>query len=334
MGITGLIFKLFYDGKFLNTGLSLEQRGQLGDSFGVINSLFTGLGFGGLVVTLILQQRQMAQQEKEIKIQRQSEERRHYEDTLHRLLSLYSQTLSEVANAKGDLRGRSVLRGSTDRVFEAIKREKSNIIPLEVQERYVKNNYTDEDKQILDYLYFRNFKILTVEIDRQARLVETLKVLLRHLVCELPNHILIDSYRDLVCSQITYIETSYFYLIALTFKSEVELRDLLSKSGLMKKAAHVKRLKVHDFMYEEFWAENIALLKESVELPMSSSRINRAIRAHRKRSNVKQSRNLKSYSSPRTQQTTSEKSRPEIDRALDVSGALGEKLLSENSKSR
>lgn len=32
-----------------------EVRGQLGDMFGAVNSLFSGLAFAGLIVTLILQ---------------------------------------------------------------------------------------------------------------------------------------------------------------------------------------------------------------------------------------------------------------------------------------
>ncbi len=214
------VFWLFYSGYIPLKGANLEEKGQFGDSFGVLNSLFTGLGFGGLVVTLLLQQKQIKQQEKELNIQRESEEARHYEDTLHRLIGLYSQALFDVSNSKGDLRGRSVLRGSTDRVYEAIKKEKSQIIPLDVQKRYEQKMLTKDDKDFLDYLYFRNFKILTVEIDRQGRLTESFKVLLRHLMYRIPAHLEINPYLSLVFSQITYVELSYFFLIALTFKKE------------------------------------------------------------------------------------------------------------------
>lgn len=64
------VFWLFYSGYIPLKGANLEEKGQFGDSFGVLNSLFTGLGFGGLVVTLLLQQKQIKQQEKELNIQR------------------------------------------------------------------------------------------------------------------------------------------------------------------------------------------------------------------------------------------------------------------------
>ena len=44
----------------------LESLGQAGDATGSVTSLFTGLGFVGLVVTLLLQQKQIRQLEKQI----------------------------------------------------------------------------------------------------------------------------------------------------------------------------------------------------------------------------------------------------------------------------
>lgn len=302
IAVMGFIFWLFYQGYFPLKGKDIAERGQFGDSFGVLNSLFTGLGFGGLVVTLVLQQKQIRQQEDEIRLQRQSELIQHYEETLHRLLSMYAATLSEVSTTKGDLQARSVLRGSTDRVFEAIKREKAHIVPLKMQERYAAKQLTKEDELFLDYLYFRNFKILSVEIDRQGRLVQTLSVLLHHLIYRAPEHLDIQPYCEMVCAQITYVEVSYFFLIALTFGSESELRDLLLKSGLLEKAAYIKRLKIHDYMYEQFWGQNIRAFKEPQVLPISEKRISAAVHAYRQRVGARAVGDLKVYTSSRTQQ--------------------------------
>ena len=294
-----LIFLAFYLGYFPSKGESLEQRGQFGDSFGVLNSLFSGLGFGGLIVTLLLQQKQIRQQEKQITAQQENDLTRHYEDTLYHLLSKHQETLSEVSNSRANLRGRSVLRGSTDRVFEALKKEGVHLIPHAIQERYNSGRLTPEDSLELDYLYFRNFKILSVEIDRQARLIETLKVLLRHLVYRAPSHISLEPYKALVFSQITHVEISYFFLVALAFKNEAPLRDLLFESGLLFKAANIKRLRIHDYMYQQFWGQDIRSYKEATQLPISEKRIDLAIRAHRKRYGLQKGDNLRVYSSPR-----------------------------------
>src|SRR5690606_34922736 len=110
--------------------------------------------------------------------------------------------------------------------------------------------------------YYRNFKILSVEISRQRRLTETFKVLLRHLIYKVPTHLEISPFLDLVSSQLTHIEISYFFLIALTFDNEEELRELMLKAEILQKAANVKRLKIHDYMYEQFWGVNIRSYKE------------------------------------------------------------------------
>lgn len=299
IALMAILFFAFYQGYFPLKGNDLGERGQFGDSFGVLNSLFTGLGFGGLVVTLLLQQKQLRQQESQIIAQQENDQAKHYEEGLHRFLALYQSTLSEVASPRGNLRGRAVLRGSTDRAFEALKRDGAHLIPHDIQERYSKNKLTSDDTLVLEYLYFRNFKILSVEIDRQGRLIETLKVMLHHLLHRLPSHMTVEPYRALVCSQLTHVETSYFFLIAMTFKNEDKLRDLLLESGLLSKAANIKRLRIHDYMYKEFWNQDIRAFKAPMHLPMSDQRIDAAIRAHRKRNGLSKSTDLRSYASPR-----------------------------------
>lgn len=50
---------------------TLEQRGQFGDLFGAVNSLFTGLAFAGLIATIFLQKDELALQREELKLQRE-----------------------------------------------------------------------------------------------------------------------------------------------------------------------------------------------------------------------------------------------------------------------
>ena len=60
----GLIFAV----SFFN---DWEQRGQFGDLFGSVNSLFSGLAFAGLIYTIFLQHRELALQREELKLQRE-----------------------------------------------------------------------------------------------------------------------------------------------------------------------------------------------------------------------------------------------------------------------
>ncbi len=46
-----------------------DHRGQLGDLFGAVNALFSGLAFGGIIYTIFLQQKEMKTQSEEFKAQ-------------------------------------------------------------------------------------------------------------------------------------------------------------------------------------------------------------------------------------------------------------------------
>lgn len=55
------------------TGISFpESAGEFGDMYGVLNTLFTGLAFMGLIITILLQRKDLALQREDLK--RQSDE--------------------------------------------------------------------------------------------------------------------------------------------------------------------------------------------------------------------------------------------------------------------
>ncbi len=49
---------------------SWEQRGQVGDTFGVVNALFSGLAFAGLIYTIHLQRHELSLQRRELELTR------------------------------------------------------------------------------------------------------------------------------------------------------------------------------------------------------------------------------------------------------------------------
>ena len=50
--------------------VGMEKRGQLGDMFGFIGALFSGLAFAGLIVTMLQQREDLQNQKDEIQLQR------------------------------------------------------------------------------------------------------------------------------------------------------------------------------------------------------------------------------------------------------------------------
>jgi hypothetical protein len=50
--------------------LSINKSGVFGDSFGLLTSLFSGLAFAGLIITIVMQKDELALQREELKLQR------------------------------------------------------------------------------------------------------------------------------------------------------------------------------------------------------------------------------------------------------------------------
>ena len=60
-----IVIRLIYPG--------MQERGQAGDLFGAVNSLFSGLAFAGIIWSLRLQQTQLEMQKEELKLQREEQ---------------------------------------------------------------------------------------------------------------------------------------------------------------------------------------------------------------------------------------------------------------------
>lgn len=262
------LFALFFSELVPGLPAELGARGQYGDSFGVLNSLFTGLGFAGLLVTIGLQQRQIKKQAQDFQAQLQDAASRRYEDNLYRLLENYRQALDAVLGTKHgqSARSRDALRIAVDTVLEKIRAEKLNSIPHEIQARYHSKTLTLEDEDVLEYLYYQNFLVLNYGLNRQWRLIESMKALLNHMEAEAPLHLDVAPYRRIVLSQITHIEVSYFFLVALAFHDEEELRQLFVKSGLIRRASTIYKMQIHRFMYLKYW--NYDLRRDKIERPL------------------------------------------------------------------
>lgn len=258
---------------------TVEKYGVYGDSFGRLTSLFTALGFGGLIITLLLQQRQIRAQEEAAKHNRQKDEKGRYEEILFRLLDIYRQTLSEVR--VGEATGRDVLRKALDKVDAGVVEEGVNGMPRDLQGRWDSGSLTEKDLQRIDYLHFRNFKIVGTEIHPQARLIDTFEVLLEHMVRGAPDHLLINAYRELVFAQITFLECRYFFLVALSHPSRARLRDLLARTGFFDRISRSQVHQLHRDMYKEYWGQALEQRELPASIPMLPGRIKRALRAHK-----------------------------------------------------
>lgn len=108
-----------------------EERGQIGDMFGLVNSLFSGLAFAGLILTLILQRRELLlqreeleQTRKEFAEQNKTMKRQRFENTFFNLMTLQQHITDNLEYENPD--GADYFEAKGREVFRKIYLEKNN----------------------------------------------------------------------------------------------------------------------------------------------------------------------------------------------------------------
>jgi hypothetical protein len=253
---------------------SLGSLGSFGDSFGILNALFSGLGFSGLLITLFYQQRQIKSQENESIKQDRISSQLQYEETLHKLISLFHSTMKEVKinYEGGELFGRDALQKSLAIFTGKLKNSGLNVIPAQLSKKYRRNELTDDDREIINY-YYKHFIFLSSVLSRQWRLIESFKILLRHLEENCPVNSNIQKYRDLVFSQLTYVECTYIFLVALGGKDNSELRKHMISSSMYNSCSPIKLSEIHKIMFKEFWGMNLSRSESNQAFPINKATI-------------------------------------------------------------
>ncbi|MDT8699446.1 hypothetical protein [Kluyvera ascorbata] len=257
----------------INTEGVLGELGSFGDSFGIINAFFSGLGFAGLVVTLLMQQGQIARQDAEYLKQDVYLKNQEYTNTLFKLLDIYGGVLNEVViNYENEkLTGREALKKSLFIVITKIKNEKVNELPPSLRRKIRSKSITNEDIEDLNYIFYQNLKLLNYSFKPQGRLIATLHALLYHLHYNKPNSFDNNELIRLVSSQLTYIEYNYLFFILISDNSQKQLRDLVVELGLVKYMAKSHIHEVHKMMFQELWGIDINKEKNNVDLPMDKN---------------------------------------------------------------
>ncbi len=121
--------------------LPYDQRSSLGDMFGTVNALFSGLAFAGIIFTILLQRKELSFQRKELRetraefvIQNKNLKIQRFENTFFNLLELHNQIVNDMDYKKqiGDrinsdqtrtVKGRAVFKDRFKKFNAKIKQE-------------------------------------------------------------------------------------------------------------------------------------------------------------------------------------------------------------------
>lgn len=107
------------------------ERGQLGDMFGMVNALFSGLAFAGLILTLVLQKKELTLQREELEQtrgefveQNRTMKRQRFENTFFNLLSMQQHITDSLEYECPD--GAYMFEAKGREVFKKFYKEKNN----------------------------------------------------------------------------------------------------------------------------------------------------------------------------------------------------------------
>lgn len=108
--------------------LSIEKAGQFGDNFGVITSLFSGIAFSGVLITLLLQRDELKLQRNEIERSKEEQKQNERLNALAALLSVYHELYYKKEAELDAYLSKANIPGSTGAVEEAAKKELDDIL--------------------------------------------------------------------------------------------------------------------------------------------------------------------------------------------------------------
>lgn len=245
----GIAFIVFIYGLFLVAKTwpideySISKAGTFGDSFGALNSLFTGLGFAGLLTTIFLQREdlrltraELSETRAEIKLQSRTFQQQQFEESFYRLLSLYRENLANLSfrafnQTESRVRGIDAIRSRLSEFETACANEPGLSFPSE-------GALIDKD----DYTYWL-YKTCNHILARQARYLETLIAIISLVKSECYDSAKVESYLNILSSQFTIYEIKYvFYqsflnpnydLLRSTMESSKSFRDRFSTSSIV-----------------------------------------------------------------------------------------------------
>lgn len=275
------------------TELSIAKAGTFGDSFGALTSLFSGLGFAGLLATIFLQReelklnrRELEETRREIQLQSQTFHRQRFEDAFYQMLALYKENLRELSIRPHD--------GDSHRIFGI---EALHYLITKFEKAWGKhrlNKFPTDENERNEYLYTLASTIQSVFV-RQTRYVETLSSILVLIQDECVPHNGKETYWRILASQLTAYEIKYLFYQALIAPDFMPLRDVMFQSQVFQDRLAISNIPdPHRKSFEAIWNITLPKKRNPFTSPLSRAQIKAARKSIQKRQQegLAQGRNL------------------------------------------
>jgi hypothetical protein len=238
---------------------SLARSMLFGESFTLINTLFSGLAFAALILTIYLQRHELAESQETFRKER-------FEDSFYRLLDYYRKNLDDIKiiDHKADLRhdGVAALMFVIRKLNAAMQRYSP----------FLGTGDPDDLKVYYFKLYVETQRILS----RQTRYLGTLECLLEHIEHELPTYEARQPYWRILMSQLTIFEVKYIFYICLVAPAGDNLRELVHRSDLARHRIIESTINHHhlDF-YQQLHGMQLVHNKPTMLMPYAADELRR-----------------------------------------------------------
>lgn len=179
IGAAVIIIALWLSTYFLLVNLKPVDRGTLGDMFGTVNALFSGLALAGIIFTILLQRKELGYQRdelratrKEFKIQNETLKQQRFENTLFQMIGIHHEVIDKLSFDKGfrseTLEKRAVLANAVNDLKTELRltlptKETKNMEGQDVKRRYIPEDSTEVHKLLIkgyEKFYFKRYKQL------------------------------------------------------------------------------------------------------------------------------------------------------------------------------
>jgi len=227
--------------------LSIGKAALLGDSFGIINSLFSGLAFAGLIVTVLLQREELKESREIFKAQK-------FEDAFYRLIGFYKENLNEI----------SVHDNQEDKYHSGVGGLSFQLRKLNsLTKSYSKYLESKDTVDVFRYLIHKDIQKVVIP---QSRYLGTMESILLLIFNQVENQDELNFYNKVVSSQLTIHEVKYIFYRCLVSKTDSKLVELVNQSKLIENRISETNINVNVIkLYNQIHGANLPYLKNSYE---------------------------------------------------------------------
>jgi len=222
---------------------SIAKAGAFGDSFGWLNSVFSGLALLGVAWTLLHQQ-------DELKDSRASSRLDRFEGTFFQLVTMLRRNLDEIRVPRPD--GGEPIWG-----VEALSFYSKQVVErLREHEKWLR---VPHGRLVYQGLLLKSVRFMPL----QARYLGTLEAILELIDRDLADTNAKASYWRLLCSQLTSAECKYLLLLSLRGKADDRLSELIrSADPILRRIEAAGASEAQRALFKRLHGVNLAERKE------------------------------------------------------------------------